>query len=70
MHSSLMNKRIAKNRMVNINQVPVNPLDPAMVLGKKSVKFIEVVIKLPIYDSGNPEEWINFVELVSKLLDG
>ena len=78
----LMNKQIKKNGKVNTNQIPIIPLKHTMIHGKKDVKYIDhtchntpkdatsgkYMIKVPVYDSGHPEGWINFVELVTKCL--
>ena len=79
-----MNERIAKNGKVNINQIPVIPLEHTMIHNKKDVKYIaytchnrpgdsnssKYVIKVLVYDFGHPEEWINFVKLINKCLVG
>ena len=77
----LMSKRICKNRMVNKYQVQVILFERTMVPEKKDIKCIEhtchnspdsstmgtkYVIKVPVYNSGNPVKWIIFVELVKK----
>ena len=60
------------------------PLERTTNHNKKDVKYIDYTchntpgdatsgkyaIKVPVYDSGHPEEWINFVELVNKCLIG
>ena len=81
----LMNERIPKNGKVNNYQTPIIPLQRTVVHdNKKDIKYIEhtchntpgdsttgkYVIKVPIYDSGHPEEWIIFTELVNKCLVG
>ena len=79
-----MNKQIAKNGKVNINQIPVIPLECTTIHDKRDLKYIDhtcdntpgdsnsgkYVIKVPVYDSGHPEEWINFIELINKCLVG
>ena len=80
-----MNERIPKNGKVNNYQTPIIPLQRTVVHdNKKDIKYIEhtchntpgdsttgkYVIKVPIYDSGHPEEWIIFTELVNKCLVG
>ena len=80
----LMNERIKKNGKVNLNQIPVIPLKCTTIHNKKDMKYInhtchntpedatsgKYVIKVPVYDSGHPEEWIDFVELINKCLVG
>ena len=80
----LMNERIPKNGKVNNYQTPIIPLERTVSSDKKDIKYIEhtchntpgdsttgkYVIKVPIYDSGHPEEWIIFTELVNKCLVG
>ena len=80
----LMNETIRKNGKVNSHQVPIIALERARSSDSKDQKHIEhtcyntpgdsktgkYVIQVPIYDSGNPEEWINFVELVNKCIIG
>ena len=80
----LMNERIKKNSKVNLNQIPIIALERTMIHDKKDVKYIDhtchnksgdatsgkYVIKVPVYDSGHPKEWINFVEVVNKCLIG
>ena len=80
----LMNETIRKNGKVNNHQVPIIALERARSSERKDQKYIEhtcyntpgdnktgkYVIQVPIYDSGHPEEWINFVELVNKCIIG
>ena len=79
-----MNERIPKNGKVNNYQTPIIQLERTVVQDKKDIKYIKhtchntpgdsttdkYVIKVPIYDSGHPEEWIIFTELVHKCLVG
>ena len=79
-----MNETIRKNGKVNSHQVPIIPLERSKSSDSKDQKHIEhtcyntpgdsktgkYVIQVPIYDSGHPEEWINFVELVNKCITG
>ena len=78
----LLNERIPKNGKVNNYQTPIIPLERTVSSDKKDIKYIEhtchnnpsdsttgkYVIKVPIYDSGHPEERIIFTELVNKCL--
>ena len=79
-----MSETIRKNGKVNSHQVPIIPLERSKSSDSKDQKHIEhtcyntpgdsktgkYVIQVPIYDSGHPEEWINFVELVNKCITG
>ena len=71
----LMNKRIPKNGKTNEFLKPIIPQESTVIQHTchntpDDSAMGECVIKIPMCDSGNPEEWIMFVELVNKYLIG
>ena len=79
-----MNKYTSKNGKVNSYHTLVFPIEGTMAQEIKDVKCIDhmchntlgdstmvkYMIKVSLYNSGNPEDWISFVKLSNKCLAG